>query len=137
MLHYCLNVRGSRTQMAQGVRVVRPAYYLEFQRISGGGCRRDLSIERSAKVLKEINKGSCVATVALISYIEESVFYLLWKITRNCIIENITVQRSCSRRSVAITNRVFCVNKGEDGESDRAERKRSSFNAPLKVMISC
>ena len=87
--------------------------------------------------MKEINKSGCVATVALISYIEESVFYLLRKMTQNCIIENITVQCSCSRRSVAITNRVFSVNKGEDGESDRAERKRSSFNAPLEVMISC
>ena len=119
------------------VRVVRPAYYLELQRISGRGCGRDLSIERSTKVLKEINKSGCVATVALISYIEESAFYLLWEMTWNCIIKNITVQRSCSRRSVAITNGVFCVDKGEDGESDRAERKRSSFNAPLEVMISC
>ena len=87
--------------------------------------------------MKEINKSGCVATVALISYIEESVFYLLRQMTGNCKIENITVQRSCSRRSVAITNRVFSVDKGEDGESDRAERKRSSFNAPLEVMISC
>ena len=87
--------------------------------------------------MKEINKGGCVATVALISYIEESVFYLLWKMTWNCIIENITVQRSCSGRSIAITNGVFSVDEGKDGECDRAERKRSSFNAPLKVMISC
>ena len=87
--------------------------------------------------MKEINKSGCVTTVALIAYIEKGVFDLFWKMTRNCIIENITVQCSCSRRSVAITNRVFSVDKGEDGESDRAERKRSSFNAPLEVMISC
>ena len=87
--------------------------------------------------MKEVNKSGCVATVALISYVEESVFYLLRKITRNCIIENITVQRSCSWRSVAITNGVFSVDKGKNGEGDRAERKRSSFNAPLEVMISC
>ena len=87
--------------------------------------------------MEEINEGSCIATVALISYIEESIFYLLREMTWNCIIENVTVQRSCSRRRVAITNGVFSVDKGEDGESDRAEGKRSSFNAPLKVMISC
>ena len=87
--------------------------------------------------MEEINEGSCIATVALISYIEESVFYLLREMTRNCIIENVTVQRSCSRRSVAVTNGVFSVDKGEDGESDRAERKRSSFNTPLEVVISC
>ena len=119
------------------VRVVRPAYYLELQRISGGRCGGDLSIERSAKVLKEVNKSGCVTTVALITYVEESVFDLLWEMTWNCVIENITVQRSCSRRSVAITNRVFSVDEGEDGKSDRAERKRSSFYTPLKVMISC
>ena len=126
-------------EMAQTeiVRVVRPAYYLELQRIRGGGCGGDLSIERSAKVLKEINKSGCVTTFALITYIEESVFNLLWEMTWNCIIENITVQRSCSRRSIGITNGVFSVDKGENGEGDRAEGKRSSFNAPLKVMISC
>ena len=121
----------------QLVRVVRPAYYLEFQRISGGGCGRNLSIKGSAKVLKEINKSGCVATVALIAYIEKSVFDLFRKMTRNCIIEDITVQRSCSRRSVAITNGVFSVDEGKDGESDREERKRSSFNTPLEVVISC
>ena len=87
--------------------------------------------------MKEVNKSGCVTTVALISYIEKSVFYLLRKITRNCIKEDITVQRSCSRRSVAITNGVFSVDKGENREGDRAERKRSSFIAPLEVMISC
>ena len=49
------------------VRVVRPAYYLELQRISGGWCGRNLSIKGGAKVLKEIYESSCVATVALIS----------------------------------------------------------------------
>ena len=49
------------------VRVVRPAYYLELQRISRGGCGGDLSIERSAKVLEEVNKSGCVTTVALIA----------------------------------------------------------------------
>ena len=87
--------------------------------------------------MKKVYEGSCVATVALISYIEKSVFYLLRKMTRNCIIENITVQCFCSRRSVAITNGVFSVNEGKDGKSDCAERKRSSFNAPLEVVISC
>ena len=87
--------------------------------------------------MKEINKSGCVATVALISYVEESVFDLLRKITRNCIKENITVQCSCSRRSVVITNGVFSVDKGENREGDHAERKRSSFDAPLEVMISC
>ena len=118
------------------VRVVRPAYYLELQRISGGGCGRNLSIKGGAEVLKKINKGSCVATVALISYIEKSVFYLLWKMTWNCIVENITVQRSCSRRSVAVTNGVFSVDERKDGKGDRAKRKRSSFNTPLEVVIS-
>ena len=122
---------------ASPVRVVRPAYYLELQRINGGGCGRNLSIKGGAKVLEEINKSGCVATVALISYIKESVFYLLRKMTRNCIKENITVQRSCSWRSVVITNRVFSIDKGENGEGDRANRKRSSFNTPLKVVISC
>ena len=87
--------------------------------------------------MKEINKSSCVTTVALIAYVEKSIFNLLRKMTRNCIKENITVQRSCSRGGVVITNGVFSVDKGEYGESDCAERKRSSFNAPLKVMISC
>ena len=119
------------------VRVVRPAYYLEFQRISGRGRGRDLSVKGGTKVLKEINKSGCVATIALISYIEESGFYLLWKMTWNCIIENITVQRSCPRRSVAVTNGVFSVDEGKDGKGDRAERKRSSFNTPLEVVISC
>ena len=87
--------------------------------------------------MKEVNKSGCVATVALISYVKESVFDLLRKMTRNCIKENVTVQRSCSRRSVAITNGVFSVDKGEYGESDHAKRKRSSFNMPLEVMVSC
>ena len=87
--------------------------------------------------MKEINKGGCVTTVALIAYVEKSVFNLLRKMTRNYVKENITVQHSCSRRGVVITNGVFGVDKGEYGESDHAERKRSSFNAPLKVMISC
>ena len=87
--------------------------------------------------MKKINKCSCVTTVALIAYIEKSVFDLFRKMTRNCIIENITVQRFCSWGSIAITNGVFSVDKGEDGESDRAEGKGSSFNAPLKVVISC
>ena len=119
------------------VRVVRPAYYLKLQRISGRRCGRDLSIERDAKVLKKINKGCCVTTVALITYVKKSVFDLLREMTRNCIKENITVQRSCSRRGVVVTNGVFSVNKGENGEGDHAERKRSSFNTPLEVMISC
>ena len=119
------------------VRVVKPAYYLKLQRISGGRCGGNLSIKGSAKVLKKVNKSGCVTTVALIAYIEKSVFDLFRKVTRNCIIKNITVQRSGSRRSVAITNGVFSVDEGEDGKSDRAERKRSSFNAPLKVVISC
>ena len=68
--------------------------------------------------MKEVNKSGCVATVALIAYVEESVFYLLGKMTRNCIKENITVQRSCSRRSVAITNGVFSVDKGEYREEE-------------------
>ena len=67
------------------VRVVRPAYYLEFQRISGRGCGRDFSIKGGTKVLKKIYKSGCVATVALISYIEESGFYLFWEVTWNCI----------------------------------------------------
>ena len=79
------------TYLPNPVRVVRPAYYLEFQRISGGGCGGNLSIKGSAKVLKEVNKCGCVTTVALITYVEESVFYLLRKMTRNCIKENITV----------------------------------------------
>ena len=119
------------------VRVVRPAYYLELQRISGGWCGGDFLIKWNAKVLKEINKCSCITTVALISYVEKSVFYLLRKITRNCIKENITVQRSCSWRSVMITNGVFSVDKGEYREGDCAEGKRSSFNVPLEVVISC
>ena len=87
--------------------------------------------------MEEIDECSCVATVASITYVEESVFYLLREMTGNCIIEDITVQRSCSRRGVGITNGVFSIDKGEDGESDHAEGKRSFFNAPLKVMISC
>ena len=94
-------------------------------------------IKGGAKVLKKVNKRGCVTTITLISYIKKSVFNLIREITRNCIKENITVQRSCSRRGVAITNGVFSVDKGEYGEGDRAKRKRSSFNAPLKVMISC
>ena len=94
-------------------------------------------IKGGTKVLKEINKSSCVTTVALIAYIEKSIFELFRKMTGNCIKENIAVQHSCSGRGVVITNRVFSVDKGEDGESDCAERKRSSFDTPLKVMISC
>ena len=73
------------------VRVVKPAYYLEFQRISGGGCGGNLSIKGGAKVLKKVYKSGCVATITLISYVEKRVFYLLRKMTRNCIKENITV----------------------------------------------
>ena len=93
--------------------------------------------KRGTKVLKEINKSGCVATVALISYVKKSVFDLLRKMTRNCIKENITVQRSCSRRGVAITNGIFSVDKGEYRECDCAEGKRSSFNVPLEIVISC
>ena len=133
-VRFCTHASGLCTL---SVRVVRPAYYLEFQRISGRGCERNLLIKGGAEVLEEINEGSCIATVALISYIEESVFYLLREMTRNCIIENVTVQRSCSRRSVAVTNGVFSVDKGKDREGDRAERKRFSFNTPLEIVISC
>ena len=94
-------------------------------------------IKGGAEVLKEINKSGCVTTVALITYVEESVFYLLRKMTRNCVKENITVQRSCSRRGIVVANGVFSVDKGEDRKSDHAEGKRSSFNAPLKIMVSC
>ena len=87
--------------------------------------------------MEEVYKSGCVTTVSLIAYIEKSIFDLFRKMTGNCIIENITVQRSCSRRSVTITDGVFSVDEGEDGKGDRAERKRSSFNAPLKVVISC
>ena len=87
--------------------------------------------------MKEINKSGCVATITLIAYVEESIFDLLREMTRNCIKENITVQCSCSRGGVMITNRVFSVDKGGYGKGDRAERQRSSFNAPLKVMVSC
>ena len=87
--------------------------------------------------MKEINKSGCVTTVSLIGYVEESIFDLFREMSRNCIKEDITVQCSCSGRSVVITNGVFSVNKGKDGEGDRAERKRSSFNVPLEVVISC
>ena len=99
---------------SKDVRVVRPAYYLELQRISGGGCGGNFSIKGGAKVLKKINKSGCVTTVDLIAYIEKSVFDLFRKMTRNCIIENITVQCSCSRRSIAITNGVFSVDEGKN-----------------------
>ena len=87
--------------------------------------------------MKEINKSGCVTTIALIAYIKKSVFDLFREMTRNCIRGDVTVQRSCSRRGVVITNGVFSIDKGKYGKSDRAERKRSSFNVPLKVMISC
>ena len=94
-------------------------------------------IKGGAKVLKEINKCGCITTVALIAYIKESVFDLLRQMTGNCVKEDITVQRSCSRRGIVITDGVFSIDEGENGESDHAERKGSSFNAPLKVVISC
>ena len=55
------------THQAHAVRVVRPAYYSELQRISRRGCGGNLSIKGGTKILKKVNKSGCVATVALIS----------------------------------------------------------------------
>ena len=68
---------------------------------------------------------------------QKECFWLAQEDDQELYKENITVQCSCSRRGVVVTNGVFSIDKGEDGESDCAERKRSFFNAPLKVVISC
>ena len=36
-----------------------------------------------------------------------------------------------------ITDGFFSIDEGEDRASDRAQRKRSPFNMPLEIMISC
>ena len=86
----------------------------ELQRISRGGCGRELLVELSTKVLEEVNKSSCVATTSLIAYVVEGVLGLFWEVSRNCVKEDITVQHSCSRRNVLIADGVFIVDEGEN-----------------------